>query len=196
MRPSPSPALMLVDLQVAFFSAGPLADLREVLVRRSNALHGWATEFGLPIFLVRTQHCPDRSTWTLNMLEDDQGFLIRGEPDTEPLPGLIVQGTRDVVKTRDSAFHDTDLSSQLQALKIDTLVMAGVSTHTCVASTAADAYARDLHVVLAQDAIASHRPHLHQPTLDLLRDEFRFDHAPVDGITSRTPEALRRTPPG
>lgn len=141
----------------------------------------------VPVALVRTEHRRDRSTWTLNMLEDDTGFLIAGDPDTRTVEDLDVVGTTEVVKTRDSAFHETGLDQLLRKAGVDRLVLAGVSTHTCIAATAADAYAHDLHVVFAEDAIASHREDLHEPTLSVLCTEYRFRRRSTRDIV--TPES-------
>lgn len=167
-------ALVTIDMQAAFFESGLLAPLVDDLVARCNELHHWAASHDIPVIEVRTQHRRDRSTWTLNMLEDDMGFLLEGDDDAQPVPGLVTDGAIELVKTRDSAFHRTDLADQLRELGVGLLVLAGVSTHTCVASTATDAYAHDLHVVLVEDAIASSRPDLHAVTLATLCDEFRF----------------------
>ncbi len=130
------------------------------------------------------------------MVEDDAGFLLKGDEDAQFLTDLITEGTTELVKTRDSAFHGTDLRARLRRVGVNQILVAGVSTHTCVAATAADAYASDLDVVLVDDAIASHREELHESTLDLLCEEYRFrrrssgeliDGPPVS-FESRIPE--------
>lgn len=167
-------ALLLIDLQTAFFEVSPLAEQRDRLVDRCNELVAWADSAGVPIILVRTEHRADRSTWTLSMLDDDQGFLLEGDQDARVLPHLNRAGALEVVKTRDSAFHRTGLAELLAGAGRQAVVIAGVSTHTCVAATAADAYAHNVRVTLACDAIASHRPELHELTLSTLNAEFRF----------------------
>lgn len=66
------------------------------------------------------------------------------------------------------------------------------------AATAAHAYARDLSVVLVHDAIASHRPELHRPTLEMLSDEYRMPLLDVAGLVAGgLPEAREgHSPPG
>lgn len=178
------PAVVIIDMQNAFFSAGPLQQLHERLVSRCNALHAWATARDIPVFRVRTEHRRDRSTWTLNMLEDDMGFLLAGDSDAASLSGLETEATIEVVKTRDSAFHQTALAGLLADRDVGVLVLAGVSSHTCVAATAADAYAHNLHVIFAEDAIASHRKELHEPALATLCDEYRLERRSVDDIVA------------
>ena len=175
-------ALVLVDLQNAFFEAGPLAQRRPGLVARTQSLLTWAREQDLLAVNVRTEHRPDRSTWTLNMLDDDQGFAMTGEHKALPLEELDLNGVVEVVKTRDDAFLETPLDDVLNGHGIRTIVLAGVSTQSCIAATATHAYAADYHVVFAEDAIASEKPSLHDDVLALLVDEYRFVAVPTTRI--------------
>ena len=154
--------LLVIDLQVAYLDAGPLAEHRDRLTDRANALTRWAGERGSRVVVVRTEHRRDRASWTLNMREDDQGFAFTGDADAQFVPELELAGTEELVKTRDSAFVRTDLAERLGRWGTEALVVCGVSTHTCVAATVAEAYARDLEVFLVHDAIASHRPQWHE----------------------------------
>ncbi|WP_235736993.1 cysteine hydrolase family protein [Nocardioides alcanivorans] len=192
MTGQPAIGLVLVDVQNAFFEAGALAQRRAELASRCNALVRWARDNAVLVVNLRTEHRADRSTWTLSMLEDDQGFAIAGDHDAQPLEELDLAGSVEVVKTRDDGFFRTNLGALLEQHRVETLVLAGVSTHTCVATTAAHAYATDLHVVLAHDAIASDRPELHEPTIALLQDEFRFAVLPTASIIHSDAAALTR----
>jgi nicotinamidase-related amidase len=100
--------------------------------------------------------------------------------------------TVEVIKTRDSAFWDTTLEHQLRTLGISRLIIAGVSTHTCVAQTAADAYAANFRVLLAEDVIASHIMDLHEITLEVLEEEYRqrrATNAQIAKLIARSREA-------
>lgn len=107
------------------------------------------------------------------MLADNEGFAFDGDDDARFLSDLIVNGTTELIKTRDSAFLYTDLEERLTAWNIQQLVLCGVFTHGCIAATAADAYARNIDVALAQDAIGSHLPEAHDCVLALLSREYR-----------------------
>lgn len=65
---TPRTALLLVDLQEAFFEAPGLAAARADVLAAVGALADRAREAGAPILLVTTEHSRDRSTWTLSML--------------------------------------------------------------------------------------------------------------------------------
>jgi nicotinamidase-related amidase len=79
------------------------------------------------------------------------------------------------VKTRDSAFVGTDLLMRLRNAGATRLLLTGVSTHNCVAQTAADAFANNFRVAYARDAIASNRPDYAEQLLKVLSDEYRQD---------------------
>ncbi|MDO2935945.1 cysteine hydrolase [Paeniglutamicibacter sulfureus] len=175
-------ALLIVDMQNAFFEDPILARHRESLVRHCNELAGHARSMGMPIFNIRTEHARDKSTWTLSMLDDDQGFLFEGSEQAQNLVGLDVRDSTEILKRRDSAFWRTDLSEQLARLGVESVLMAGVSSHTCIASTAADAYADDLRVWLVSDAIASSDPDFEKSTLGLLQAEYRQHIVTTDAL--------------
>lgn len=167
-------ALVVMDMQHAYFEAPSMRERRQTIVGHCGVAIAWARSLGLPIINVRTEHRPDGSTWTLNMLEDDQGMLFPDEAHTAVLEELDLREAVEVVKTRDDAFIGTKLDDVLEELGIEALVLTGVSTHTCIALTAAHAFAEQLDVILVRDAIASHRPELHDLVLDMLRLEYRF----------------------
>jgi nicotinamidase-related amidase len=166
-------AVLVIDMQNAFFEDPALAARRDELVRQCNELVRAAVRSGHPVLFVGTEHERDRSTWSLNMLDDDQGFLFRGTHQARPVPGLDVGSLPSIVKTRDSAFLGTDLAQRLRNLEVDTVVLAGVSTHSCVAQTAADAFAHNFRVVYAADATGTEDPAAADAVLAVLCREYR-----------------------
>ena len=167
-------ALLIVDLQNDYFVDGELARCREDLLEASHALVERARSSGALVIEVRTVHAQDKGTWALNMLDDDQGMALEGTEGAQRLQGLR-EPDRVLLKTRDSAFHGTELFTWLTTADVDRLVLAGVSTESCIAGTATDAYAHDLRVVLVEDATASVESRLHDPTLERLRAQYRQD---------------------
>ena len=81
----------------------------------------------------------------------------------QPLPGDML-----VSKTHFSAFARTGLAEQLHGQGIDTLVLAGLTTECCVASSAWDGFEQDFHVFIAADACAAYEPDLHRHALQAL----------------------------
>jgi nicotinamidase-related amidase len=172
-RPPTAQALVVVDMQNDFFVNTELARCRTDLIDACNLLARRAHAAGAPVIEVRTVHLPDRSTWALNMLEDDCGMAISGSSGAAPVEGLDIAATSTVDKTRDSAFHRTGLATHLQKLGITSFALCGVSTESCIAMTAADAYANDLKVLLVGDAVASIDPELHDHMLRNLTEQYR-----------------------
>ncbi|QXQ11963.1 cysteine hydrolase family protein [Paeniglutamicibacter sp. Y32M11] len=166
-------ALVLVDMQNAFFEDPELKIQQKRLVGHCNDLVAAARGGSMPVFNVRTIHKRDKSTWTLSMLDDDQGFLFEGTMQTYNVSGLDTTDSIEIIKHRDSSFWGTDLLNQLHRRHVDSVVISGVSSHTCVAATASDAYAADIRAALAIDAIASADPDFANTTLALLKNEYR-----------------------
>lgn len=170
-------AVVMVDMQRDFFTDPELERCRKDLTATCNALVAAALARGLAVVEVRTVHRDDRSTWSLNMNDDGAGMTIAGTPGADPIEGLLHAGDHGgialVTKTRDSAFHGTELARRLAEAGVESFLLCGVSTESCIAATATDAYARDLSVGVVLDATASVRWDLHDHALDSLREQYR-----------------------
>ena len=178
-------ALLVIDLQRAFFEDPALERHRDRVLGASNALAAAARTAGLPVFLITTEHSRDRSTWTLPMLDDDQGFLFHGDGKTEIIDGVDTEHVTRMKKTRDSAWFGTDLHLRLANLGIDCVVLAGVSTHSCIAQTARDGFAHNLRVTVAADAVADASDSLHEVTLGQLVGDRQATVLDSDEIIAR-----------
>jgi nicotinamidase-related amidase len=138
------------------------------VIKRAAALFTALRERGVPVVHVVTEY-RDAGEIAANPFwktaHDDPGKARRGilrhnlagSPGTEivaelhdPLD-LVVRG-----KKRYSAFQGTDLEFLLRRrLGVDTLILAGINTTTCVLCAAFDATNRDFRVVVAADAVDS-----------------------------------------
>jgi nicotinamidase-related amidase len=165
-------AVLLIDLQNDYFADDELARCRDDLVAACNDLVDGARAAGALVVELRTVHARDKSTWALNMLDDDQGMALEGSHGVQRVDGLR---DADLVlnKTRDSAFYGTELAEVLAAHGVGRIVLAGVSTESCIAATAIEGYARDLRVVLVRDATASVQAELHEQLLERLHGQYR-----------------------
>ena len=91
----------------------------------------------------------------------------------------------DVVLVKGSRGVRTDLVvERLAALDVRRVVLCGVSTESCVAATARDAFAHDLQVVLVSDATASVDPDEHDHTLEMLRVQHRQQVRTADEVVA------------
>ncbi|WP_445153487.1 isochorismatase family protein [Arthrobacter sp. Hor0625] len=72
---------------------------------------------------------------------------------------------------------------------VDTLVLAGVSTHNCIAQTAADAFAHNFRVVYADEATASENAEAATAVQEVLCREYRqqvLDVAAIEELLQAT----------
>ncbi len=79
-----------------------------------------------------------------------------GTKQTEIIPDLFSQS--DIVisnKKRLSSFYGTDLEIVLRVHKINTLIIIGVNTNTCVMNAAFDSHNRDFKTIVISDCVAS-----------------------------------------
>lgn len=166
-------ALVIIDMQPAYFSDDRLAKQQHDLVAAITELTALYRAHHLPIFTITTVHEKDKSTWTLNMLEDNKGFSFRGERTAQPLIELNMNETITLEKTRDSAFHGTQLLALLRDKQVTHLTLCGVSAHNCIFQTAAEAYAYNFSVSLVQDAIGDEEPREKTHALGQLHAEYR-----------------------
>jgi nicotinamidase-related amidase len=148
-------ALAIIDMQRWMFRRSERAAQLAALLPTINKLAADFAAAGWPVFDVRVVHKADRSTWSRLMLQYDEACLIEGTADAEPVPGLVMPvSARPLSKTANSAFLRTNLESELRALKVEKLVLAGAFMDGCVGLSAADAAQRGFDVVLVEDAIA------------------------------------------
>jgi maleamate amidohydrolase len=83
-----------------------------------------------------------------------------GELVLDPVPGEPV-----VAKQYASAFFATSLAATLHAARVDTVVVAGVSTSGCVRASATDALGHGFRPQVVATACADRTPELHEQNL-------------------------------
>ena len=173
-------AVLVIDCQVDF--GGPDgemarrgADMRapQAALSKAQELVTAARNAGVTVVFVR--HITNAAAESAVIREararqgdDGPDLCVEGSPGAgfvgpQPLPGESI-----ISKKRYSAFVHTGLAGQLHAQAIDTLVLAGLTTECCVASTAWDGFEQDFHVFIAADACAAYEPDLHRHALKAL----------------------------
>lgn len=103
-------------------------------------------------------------TLTPDMTTELREHNLEGTPHVEVVPELAPrEGEHVVIKKRLTGFYATDLDLLLRSLGVDTVVITGINTNTCVAGTAYDAMHRDYKVIVVGDCVASgHGEDLHR----------------------------------
>jgi len=163
------PAVVVIDLVRAYtHPSGPFAlPQAQEAVEATTELVETAREKDVPVYWTVVRYAPTLADGGLFVrkvpalacfAEDAQGGW--GDLALEPDAGEVV-----VVKQYASAFFGTSLAPTLHAAKVDTVVLAGVSTSGCVRATAMDALNSGFHPQVVRQACADRTPEVHESNL-------------------------------
>lgn len=172
-----------LDLSVATMPA--TQEVADMLVRNNKRLMDGSRALGVPVVHMVTRY-RDRAEIEVNpfwrRLSEDPSSTrknamrhnLDGSPGCQIMPGLHQQG--DVVvdtKKRYDCFLATDLDFALRARGVDTLLVTGINTNSCVLATAIAANVRDYAVVIVEDCVGTmDTPAHHEAALLCLRTAF------------------------
>ncbi len=141
------PALLIVDLQNAFFSRNEVttASLKNA-IGYANAAMPLFRKKGLPVVCV--------------IHEDSEDGLAPGSPGFDPHEDLAFEPEDlRIVKHTGSAFAGgTALGNQLRELGVDAVVIIGFCAEYCVLSTCRGAEDEGFKAMLLRNALASGHP--------------------------------------
>jgi nicotinamidase-related amidase len=170
LEPGRRPALLIVDFVRAYLAPGsPLYAGVENARAGAEKLLGLARQAGIPVFHTNVSYEPGgadggvffRKLPVLACFERGRNpELAAFAEGLEPRPGETV-----VTKQYASAFFGTPLASQLKALRVDTVLIAGVSTSGCVRATAVDACQHGFVPLVVRDAVGDRHPAPHEANL-------------------------------
>lgn len=139
-----STALLVIDFQNEYFTGRmPIPD-GEAALKNAQRLISHADAARIPVFQI--QHALPAGAPVFATDGETVGF----HPQMQPRE-------RDTVVRKDtvSVFAGTDIDRQLKERKIDTLIIAGLMTHCCIAGAARDAVPLGYNVIVASDASAT-----------------------------------------
>ena len=170
LAPGESPALIVVDFLEAYMRPGALLYAAcDSALAAAVVLLQTARIAGIPVLHTRVRFQRGgrdggvffRKVPALRTFEDGADPALQAfAPGLEPLPEETV-----ITKQYASAFFGTSLSSTLAALRIDTLLICGVSTSGCVRATAVDACQAGLIPLVVRDAVGDRAAAPHEASL-------------------------------
>jgi nicotinamidase-related amidase len=147
-------ALLLIDVINHFeFPRGEeLLRCALPIAPRIAELKRKARDAGVPILYVNDNF----GRWRSSHADLVRHCLKEGVPG-KPFVEQLAPDEEDylVLKPKHSGFYQTPLELLLKHLGAEVLVIAGLSTNSCVLFTASDAYMRDLAVVVPPDCVAA-----------------------------------------
>jgi nicotinamidase-related amidase len=99
---------------------------------------------------------------------------LPGSPGLELMPEVYDPAYDLVVDTkkRYDCFAATDLDHALRSRSLDTVLLTGVNTNSCVLATTVAANTRDYAAVVVEDCVDTMDPALHQAALTVIRQAF------------------------
>jgi ureidoacrylate peracid hydrolase len=177
-------ALLVVDMQNAFCHdegsfAQMLADTDLTIEQCKEATRGCrrlirhARDMGSPVIYTRFVFHQDYRDGGI-LVEKYPAILEKHALAANSWDGEIVAelqpGPRDLVidKSRYSAFIGTRLGPLLTSMRIQGIVICGVTTNVCVESTARDAAQYDYQTIVVSDACGELDSARHEHALDIL----------------------------
>ena len=175
-----------LDSEVATMPAAP--DVAKRVVAANRHLFDWARTQAIPVIHCVTQY-RDADEIRLNAFwrtraEDPNNprknvmkHNLIGMPGGEVMPGLR-DSARDWTvdtKKRYNCFVATDLELLLRSHGINTLIITGVNTNSCILSTVTAACSMDYAVIVPSDCVDTmDDPVLHDAALLCIRTAFGF----------------------
>ncbi len=162
------PALVIIDFAMAYLQEdAPLyAGVEDTLASCERVLAA-ARQAGVPVVFTRIEYQPGGADGGVFYRKVDAlRCFDRGNPLAELAPSLELSPD-DIIVTKQypSAFFGTSLSSTLTALRVDTLVVTGVSTSGCVRATALDACQHGFIPVVVRQAVGDRSEAVHEANL-------------------------------
>lgn len=169
LQPGSNPALLIVDVVMAYLTEGSALFMETAAAARDSIvrLAGAARAAGAPVLFTNVQYKPDGS---------DGGVFYRKAPVLKAFvegsslcafpEGLTPrEGERVFTKQYPSAFFGTGLADVLHATSIDTLLITGYSTSGCVRASAIDAMQYGFVPLVVREACADRHPAPHEANL-------------------------------
>ena len=164
------PALLLIDFANAYFDPdAPLYGGEGCQIALDNAarLAPIARAAGIPVIHTEVKYQPGGA--------DGGAFYAKvpalscfdaGQPTQKLQPPLTLEPS-DILITKQypSAFFGTSLAATLHWLKIDTLLLAGVTTSGCVRASCIDSISHGLVTLVIEDAVGDRAEEPHRANL-------------------------------
>jgi len=136
------PALLVIDVQKAFFNDPTTAQSLNQAIETINAGIALFREKGLPVIGVQHMEEADR------LVPGQAGFDL---PDTL----AVLPSDVHIHKTYGNSFNKTSLEGKLRELGVDTVIITGFCAEFCVLSTYRGAQDRDLTPIILRESLAS-----------------------------------------
>lgn len=175
-----------LDMDVATMPSSP--EVAKRVVAANKGLIDWARVKRIPVIHLMTRYRDadeirmnpfwrTRSEDPNNPRKNVLKHNIIGMPGCEVMPGLFNLKVDYLVDTkkRYNCFVGTDLELLLKAKQINTLIITGVNSNSCILSTVTTACSMDYSVIVPSDCVDTmDDPSLHSAALLCIKTAFGF----------------------
>jgi len=163
------PAILLIDFARAYFDeAAPLFGDKGCRTALDNArrLAPAARAAGVPVVLTEVKYMPGGADGGAFYAKVPALACMEAGRDTQKLVDDLA-GPDDMIVTKQypSAFFGTSLAATLHFMKVDTLLIAGVTTSGCVRASCVDSISHGFVTVVVSDACGDRAPGPHEANL-------------------------------
>ena len=199
-------ALIVIDMQRDFCATGGFGEMlgndisptRQIIPAIASLIEAFRVK-KMPVIHTREGHLPDLSDCPPNKLARSRAAGA-GIGDDGPMGRILVRGQygHDIVnelypldsevvidKPGKGAFYATPLEDVLKQMKINYLVVTGVTTHVCVHTTVREANDRGYECLVIEDATAAYDLSDHDAAIRMIHQQ-----GGIFGWTTTTDQVL------
>lgn len=161
------PALLLIDWCRAYLDpASPLYAGVEPALEATLPLVAAARSAGIPVIFTRVEYATAADGGLFRRKIAALSCFDSGNPHGDFLPALQpAPGDIVITKQYPSAFFGTPLAATLSALRVDSLLLSGVTTSGCVRASAVDALCHGFAPLVVRDCVGDRSAQVHDANL-------------------------------
>lgn len=178
-------AVIVIDMLNDFVTGKLQIDRGKHVISPIKRLIEAARKNNVPVVYSNDAHYPQDLEVTRKWGE----HAIKGTKGAEVIPELKPAEKDYIVDKRTySGFYETGLDPLLRSMYkgkgVQTVILCGLHTHMCVRHTAADAFFRGYHIIVAKDGVEAFTQQDHEEGLKYLKQTYNAQILTVDEIIS------------
>lgn len=163
-------ALIVVDMQKVYLYGSNFKTFDwQKIVANIKVLLDRCRSKNIPVVFIRMWYRPDGSDAHQRFPRNQNGspvYAVAGVSETEIHDDLKPKDNEIIInKQRMSGFFQTNLDLTLQGLKVNHLIITGVSSDACVLTTVHDAYFRNYEITVVKDACGTETSAAHMTSI-------------------------------